>query len=518
MFSGGRRRRRLGHRRRRGGRQRRPTQHDAENRALAGRGLHLQRAAHQLHQPLGDDQPDAGALDRSALGAQAVEGLEQRRLLRGAEPGAGVGHADRHQAFAGLHAHRHAAPGPVVLAGVGQQVAHHLAQPGGVGLGGQGLVAGLDEHRHLCRLRDRADHAHAVGQQRRQRDRVARDDHRAGLDAREVQHVVDQLQQVPAGGLDMAQLLVHARRRRLQAQPQHLREAQDGVQRRAQLVAHAREELGLRTVRALGGVARRGQLGGAGGDPLLELVVGPLQCALGLLQRGHTLLQRLRHAVEGQGELRRLVAALHRQRDAALARGEPVRAVGQRLQPARQQTRQRHLQQRRGDQPDQADGDQTAQDVALGDAQRPVGDAEAVAAEGTAVERQRALEVEGAAAGPQPLDVAGLGRRALHRHRAAGACEDAPARFVHLDIDEGAVLDQQLQQFLGRRQVARGDQRCHRGAEQVLVAQRRAGDLVDQRALQQPVGRQQRGRRHGGEDQQGRDDEFGAQRSHRRRW
>src|SRR6185369_12273542 len=79
--------------------------------------------------------------------------------------------------------------------------------------------------------------------------------HLAGLDLREVEDVVDQAEQMPAGGLDLLQvgdrvLLPHLLRGLLE----HLAVADDRVQRRAQLMAHVGEELALRAVRVLGGL------------------------------------------------------------------------------------------------------------------------------------------------------------------------------------------------------------------------------------------------------------------------
>ena len=78
----------------------------------------------------------------------------------------------------------------------------------------------------------------------------------AGLDFREIENVVDEVQQVGAGGVDVAgklDLLVR------EVAPgvfgELLAEDEDGIERRAQLVGHVRQELGLvfRGERQLGG-------------------------------------------------------------------------------------------------------------------------------------------------------------------------------------------------------------------------------------------------------------------------
>ena len=78
----------------------------------------------------------------------------------------------------------------------------------------------------------------------------------AGLDFREIENVVDEVEQVGAGGVDVAgklDLLVGEVARRVFGEL--LAEDEDGIERRAQLVGHVREELGLvfRGERQLGG-------------------------------------------------------------------------------------------------------------------------------------------------------------------------------------------------------------------------------------------------------------------------
>ena len=76
--------------------------------------------------------------------------------------------------------------------------------------------------------------------------------HLVGLDAREVEDVGDDREQVLRGGLDLAELLDLAPVARALAR--QMGHAHDGVHGRAQLVAHRREEGALGPVRGLGGV------------------------------------------------------------------------------------------------------------------------------------------------------------------------------------------------------------------------------------------------------------------------
>ena len=68
--------------------------------------------------------------------------------------------------------------------------------------------------------------------------------HPPGLDLGEVENVVDQREQMPARAehaIERLEVLLE----RLGILPQHLGDADDGVERRAQLVAHVGEELRL---------------------------------------------------------------------------------------------------------------------------------------------------------------------------------------------------------------------------------------------------------------------------------
>ena len=100
--------------------------------------------------------------------------------------------------------------------------------------------------------RERRHHAQRVGHRVLEVDGFDRDHHLARLDARQVEDVVDEREQVRAGVLDVldaAELLDGRRPRRVEAK--QLREAEHGVERRAQLVAHPRQELGLGATRGL---------------------------------------------------------------------------------------------------------------------------------------------------------------------------------------------------------------------------------------------------------------------------
>ena len=97
-------------------------------------------------------------------------------------------------------------------------------------------VAVLRRHR-LDRLGHVLDHGH-------QRERFEMKLHPPCLDLGQVENVVDQGEQVPARAEHAVERL-EVLLQRLRILPQHLADADDGVERRAQLVAHVGEELRL---------------------------------------------------------------------------------------------------------------------------------------------------------------------------------------------------------------------------------------------------------------------------------
>src|SRR3954466_6972299 len=82
--------------------------------------------------------------------------------------------------------------------------------------------------------------------------------HPPRLDPRDVEDLVDEVQQVAAPREDLRDALAIARIG--DRQLQQLAEAEDGIERRAQLVAHAREEVALGPVGALGILAGHPEL------------------------------------------------------------------------------------------------------------------------------------------------------------------------------------------------------------------------------------------------------------------
>ena len=110
-------------------------------------------------------------------------------------------------------------------------------------------IAALGAHRQ-----EPAAVLHDVGQ----RDRLLLQLVPAGLDPRQVEDLVDQHQEMLAADVDVVGIFLVGGNavRPEQLALHHLREAENGVERGAQLVAHGGEKAGFREVRALGPPSR----------------------------------------------------------------------------------------------------------------------------------------------------------------------------------------------------------------------------------------------------------------------
>ena len=110
----------------------------------------------------------------------------------------------------------------------------------------------------------------AIDKRGPRRERLRRDFEIAGLHLGHVENAVDHRQQMLAGIVDQLRIFLAARRveHHRVFLHDHLGEADDGVQRRAQFVAHGGEEAGLGRVRLFGGGARQLE------RLLLDLAVG----------------------------------------------------------------------------------------------------------------------------------------------------------------------------------------------------------------------------------------------------
>ena len=201
----------------------------------------------EIDDPLRQREAEPGALRARPRRATApLERLEDAVLLLLGDADARVPHADlrpvagppgldRHRPSVGRELHR-----------IGEQVQDHLLELAFIGL--RHAEARLD----VARERDRvaggalANHRDAVLDQVRQEDRFEVDLHLARLDLRQIENLVDQLEQMAPRVADVTDVLVLSLVE-LAEHPieQDIREADDRVQRRPQLVRHAGEELRL---------------------------------------------------------------------------------------------------------------------------------------------------------------------------------------------------------------------------------------------------------------------------------
>jgi hypothetical protein len=192
---------------------------------------------------------------------QALERHEQSLSLVDRQADAGIDHAHLDVAIGHRPLHAHLPIGTVVLDGVAEQVEQHLLQPQRVGahLAIERLAVGqLQLHRSL--LRQRRHQGQALLDQRQQRHRADGHHQPPRFDAPEVEHVVDQPQQVaPAAQNLFGVLALLAGERVRGVRHQQLAEAEDRVHRRAQLVRHHRHEARFGAVGALGVVLGRGE-------------------------------------------------------------------------------------------------------------------------------------------------------------------------------------------------------------------------------------------------------------------
>ncbi|MNQ57292.1 hypothetical protein D3C85_714420 [compost metagenome] len=241
----------------------REREHHLELAAAAERAFETDGAAHEGYQPFRNRQPQARATKAAGDGAVGLgEGCEQARLLLGGNADAGIANAEAQLdgfalAVRPLH-HQSDLPLFGELDGVADQVDQHLLQALGItderqrhiGLDPdhqlQVLVRGVDRHHRGQRTE------HIVQAERRRGDRQV-----PGLQLGEVQHVIENHQQGFACAPEHLQVLAlvggegGAR--------QQLGDAQHGVHRGADLVAHAGDEFAFCTAghfRAFHGISQ----------------------------------------------------------------------------------------------------------------------------------------------------------------------------------------------------------------------------------------------------------------------
>ena len=258
--------RRVGGRRCAGRPRRLEARGEMERAALARVALHPQPPAHHRHE-LGADreaQPGPAVVSRRRA-VRLREGLEDHTLELLRYPDPGVAHLHAQDALTrpcrlDVRPHHHLAS-LRELDGVADQVEEQLPQPSRIA--DQPLRhRAADRQRQLQSLLmgARAQRAHSVPDRAARIERHALERQLAGLDLREVEDVVDQSQQRARRVARRRQVLALLARE--PGVERELGHAEDRVHRRADLVAHVREELALGATRRLRRLLRLRQLGG----------------------------------------------------------------------------------------------------------------------------------------------------------------------------------------------------------------------------------------------------------------
>ena len=132
------------------------------------------------------------------------------------------------------------------LAGIAQQVEQDLPQPHGVDGERAEILRGLDDEAVLVLLGKLARSTDNLFDQRRELHGLRIELKFAGFDLRQVEHLIDEAKQVSSSAVHALQRLQRLFRAEAgRVRDHHLGEPDDGVERRAQLVAHAGDELRL---------------------------------------------------------------------------------------------------------------------------------------------------------------------------------------------------------------------------------------------------------------------------------
>ena len=186
---------------------------------------------------------------------------------------------------------------------VAEQVEQALANLGHIHAHGAQIPRGVDDQGIRVLFDQRTDERSDFSQERLHRGRLQVQFHLAGFDLGDIEHRVDQFQQVLPGPANLAQV------RQIVLFPivlghllQHLAVSDDGVERSAQLMAHIRHES------ALGAVGLLGQFLGPFHFKVAFLQLFGPQADLAL----HVLVelpQVVRHGLDGGEQLAGLIAA-----------------------------------------------------------------------------------------------------------------------------------------------------------------------------------------------------------------
>ena len=229
-----------------------------EGASLARRAVHGDGSTHHVHEASGDRHAQPRA--RHAAGGRVVlpgKGIEDVLLERRADADAVVLHLEAQVCVApgdlrqALDGQRNPSALGRILDGVGQQVLQNLAEPSLIAQQRPVAQVGRRYLEHLLLFQNpRPDDRLQLFQElpRRKRHHIQR--LLSALNLRHLQHVVDQVQQVPSRGGDLPVVLPHLVR--LSGVPlQQGREAHDRVHGGSHIMAHVGQEHGLGLVGCL---------------------------------------------------------------------------------------------------------------------------------------------------------------------------------------------------------------------------------------------------------------------------
>ena len=226
-----------------------------EYRALTVDRRHFELAAHHRQQALSDVHAEPRAFDRPiALLLNPLERAEEFRNILLLDAYAGVFDFNPKQNaivddFLELDLESDGALFGV-LDGVGENVGDDLLDPDLVAVQHRRqIMRRVDDELQALLLRATVDHVDQIIQQRAQLIIDGNDLHLARLYLREVENIIDEPEEIFAGGMNVLRVLDGGRL--IGRTQDHFVHAEDCIERSSQLVAHAREEIALHLIRLI---------------------------------------------------------------------------------------------------------------------------------------------------------------------------------------------------------------------------------------------------------------------------
>ena len=244
---------------------------------------------------LGNCQPEPGATVLAGIRCVSLlEGFEQGRQFFGMDSDAGIHDLDtqtqlilRFLVYAGTQGDL---PVIRIFDRVDGVVEQRLAQSGCITMQPERHLLQIDDHWQAFLSRMIDDHGADIFKHRGQREIRFLEHHLAGFDLGKVENVVDDRQQVGRRAFDLVQTVELAGCGFTVAQ--QVSQADDGVHRGADFVTHVGQERALGDVGCFSLQACFGQLRGALGDDLLQVIPIAFQFFLHRLGEGNVFLDR----------------------------------------------------------------------------------------------------------------------------------------------------------------------------------------------------------------------------------